>query len=50
MDQLDVRDVVPMASIPVGSPRGLDRVEGQPDPAVADRMEVALEPVSVELR
>ena len=50
VDQLDVRDVVAVAEVAVRRARRLDRVQRLAHRAVADRVEVHLESVGVELR
>ena len=49
MDDLDVRDVMPMIGRAIGRPGSLDGVERQADRPVADGVEVRLEAAPVEL-
>ena len=49
MDELDVRDVMPMVAGAINLPGGLDGVECQPDGAVADGVEVRLEASAIQV-
>ena len=50
MDELEVRDLRPGVARPVGPPRDLDGVERLAHGAVADGMDVDLEPERIEPR